>query len=509
MTNQKNAIYDVIVAGAGMGGLSAGCLLAKAGYSVLILEAGHVAGGCSSSYFRKGYIFESGATTLIGFDENQPMKMLEELLDIDIPKKRIYPSMTVHQGGKQIVRWQGREKWIEEVSRLFGEPQEQRRFWELCYEISDVVWKVSGKNNFFPPQSVSDLGQLLKNDIRDIWVLPYALKSVQKTASDIGISNPEFYRFLDEQLIISSQSPSEETPMLFGAPALTYTNYTNYYVPGGLIEMVNALKSNLESNGGSLHVKEKVSSIEHFDEIIEVKTVKNKSYRSRVLISNIPVWNMSDITQGKMKSYFQKESSKYEEAWGAFTMGIVTDDPYPEEMSLHHQIHIDEIEKLGGLSSNSIFVSFSDRKDNVRVKKDGERVMNISTHADPDYWFALNGSYDEQKEAVQEQIIRLLKVKLPFFKEAEVKLAFSSTPVTWSNWVYRKKGKVGGIPQSMDRSLIDWTPNRTPFSGLYLCGDTVFPGQGIPGVTLSGINVYLRVLKYLKKSIKQIEFSRR
>jgi len=35
-----------------------------------------------------------------------------------------------------------------------------------------------------------------------------------------------------------------------------------------------------------------------------------------------------------------------------------------------------------------------------------------------------------------------------------------------------------------------------------MCGNTVFPGQGIPGITLSGINVYLRVLEYLKKSAK-------
>ena len=502
MPNQKNEIYDVIIAGAGMGGLSAGSLLAKAGYSVLILEAGHVAGGCSSSYYRKGYVFESGATTLIGFDKNQPMKMLEDLLEIEIPKKRIHPSMTVHLNGKQIVRWQNREKWIEEASKLFGEPQEQKTFWELCFGISDVVWKVSGKNNYFPPLNISDIGQLFKNDIRDVWVLPYALKSVKKVAADIGISNPDFFRFLDEQLIISAQSPSGETPMLFGAPAVTYTNYTNYYVPGGLIEMVNSLTSNLESNGGTLKVKQKVISIERSKDCIEVSTNREKRYHSRCFISNIPVWNMVDITQGNMRSYFNNESSKYEEAWGAFTMGIVTDDPFPEEMTLHHQIHIDEEEKIKGLSSNSIFVSFSEKGDKNRIKNDSERVLNISTHADSNYWFTLNGTYDDQKEAVQKQIIQLLRKKLPVFDNAKIKLAFSSTPVTWSNWVYRKKGRVGGIPQSMSRSLLDWTPNRTPFPGIFLCGDTVFPGQGIPGVTLSGINVYLRVLKYFKKSKK-------
>lgn len=500
MPNQKDKIYDVIIGGAGMGGLSAGSLLAKAGYSVLILEAGHVPGGCSSSYFRKGYVFESGATTLIGFDKYQPMKLLEDLLEFEIPKKRIQPSMTVHQNGKQIIRWQDRQKWIEEVSGLFGEPQEQKAFWELCFSISDVVWRVSGKNNFFPPLNISDLGELLKNDVRDVWVLPFAFKSVKKTATDSGISNPDFYTFMDEQLMISAQAPSNETPMLFGAPAVTYTNYTNYYIPGGLIEMVNSLKSNLESNGGTIQVKEKVTSIDKVNNFIDVNTSKNLSYRSRSFISNIPVWNMADITRGKMKNYFKKESAKYEEAWGAFTMGIVTDDPFPGTMTLHHQIHVDEDEKTDGLNSNSIFVSFSDKEDNNRVKKDDERVLNVSTHADPNYWFNLNGSYDDKKNAVQEQIIHLLQKKLPYFKSAKVKLAFSSTPVTWNNWVYRKKGRVGGIPQSMSRSLLDWTPNKTPFSGIFLCGDTVFPGQGIPGVTLSGINVYLRVLNYLKKA---------
>ena len=74
-------------------------------------------------------------------------------------------------------------------------------------------------------------------------------------------------------------------------------------------------------------------------------------------------------------------------------------------------------------------------------------------------------------------------------------MAFPATPVTWENWVYRKDGRVGGIPQSMDRSLVDWPLTEPPFAGLYQCGDTSYPGQGIPGVTLGGINVYYRIRK--------------
>lgn len=486
--------FDVIVVGAGMGGMTSASLLANDGYSVLVLEAAHVPGGCSSSYKRKGYIFESGATTLIGFDENQPLRRLEEELGIELPKKPIHPSMTVQLDDKKITRWLDREKWISEAQHHFGEENEQETFWNLAYDISDVVWRVSNKNNFFPPQNFKESLQLLKNDVRDVWVLPYVMKSVKEVALENGITNPDFYRFLDEQLLISAQSKSEDTPFLFGAPAITYTNYTNYYVEGGLIKMIEVLQAFIEGKDGQLHTKEKVLSIEKLSSEFLVRTSKNKTYSAKSVVSNLPVWNMAEITTGDISEYFHEESKKYQKAWGAFTLGIVTDDLYPEEMSLHHQIHLDKEESIRGLESGSIFISFSER-DDVQRAPAGERVLNVSAHTNPDFWFNLNGDYDATKKHVQDRVVSLLRKKLPGFSKADVKLVFSASPVTWQKWVYRKKGRVGGIPQSMVRSLFDWTPAQTPFNGLLLCGDTVFPGQGIPGVTLSGINVYLRVTR--------------
>jgi len=304
-----------------MGGMTAACLLAADGYKVLVLEAAHVPGGCSSSYYRKGYTFESGATTLIGFDEHQPLRMLEERLNITIPKIALNPSMTVHMNGKKIIRWQNRDEWVREAIKHFGEPAEQKQFWQLAYKISDVVWKVSGKNNHFPPIENMDWLRLLKNNPKDVWVLPYALQSVRQVAQQSGISNPGFYRFLDEQLMISAQSKSDDTPFLFGSPAITYTNYTNYYVPGGLLEMVRELEKFLNQHGGEVRTKEKVLSIDRKD-VYTVKTSKNRTYRAKNVVSNIPVWNLPEITSGEISKYFSTESDKYSDAWGAFTMGL-------------------------------------------------------------------------------------------------------------------------------------------------------------------------------------------
>ena len=58
--------YDVVVVGSGLGGLSAGALLAKYGERVLVCEAHSIAGGCAHSFERNGYTFDSGPSLWSG-----------------------------------------------------------------------------------------------------------------------------------------------------------------------------------------------------------------------------------------------------------------------------------------------------------------------------------------------------------------------------------------------------------------------------------------------------------
>lgn len=481
-----------------MGGLAVASLLARDGLDTIVLEAAHVPGGCSSSFSRKGYIFESGATTLIGFDEHQPMRRLEALTGMQIPRRELSPGMTVYLDGESITRYKDREAWILEAGRVFGSPDQQRRFWETCFYVSDIVWKVSERNVAFPPQRLRDwLDLALKNNPLDALVLRFAFRSVLEVMQDFQIHTAQFRRFIDEQLMITAQATSEEVPFLFGAAGITYTNYSNFYVDGGLLEMVRTIESYIIGKGSKVLTRRRVTSLtqESATDFL-VQTSGGQRYRAPLVYANIPVWNMAEITSGDMQVYFQRESDRFDTAWGAFTMGIVTTDVYAQAMTLHHQIHLPDA--MPGTGAHSLFVSMSARED-VKRAKAGTRTLNISCHTETAPWFALNGDYDRTKEAVEAWILEALRQNLPGFADAVVLESFGSTPVTWQNWVYRKNGRVGGIPQSMKRSLLDWSSAGAPFEGLYLCGDTVYPGQGIPGVTLSGINVYYRSSKIRKK----------
>ena len=54
------ARYDVVIAGAGLGGLTAGAILARAGRKVLVVERGNSVGGAASSY-KSGELFVEGS----------------------------------------------------------------------------------------------------------------------------------------------------------------------------------------------------------------------------------------------------------------------------------------------------------------------------------------------------------------------------------------------------------------------------------------------------------------
>ncbi len=74
---------DVIIIGSGIGGLTAGALLARYGKRVLICESHTIAGGAAHSFSRSGFHFDSGPSFYCGLGNQRPsLNPLKQLLDV-------------------------------------------------------------------------------------------------------------------------------------------------------------------------------------------------------------------------------------------------------------------------------------------------------------------------------------------------------------------------------------------------------------------------------------------
>jgi phytoene dehydrogenase-like protein len=111
----------IVIVGAGIGGLTAAAVLARAGLDVTVLEAGVYPGGCASTYFHQGYRFDAGATLSAGFYPGGPMDLVAQ--SAGIASWPTHPSdlaMVVHlPDGSKISRWSSESRW-EEYRAVFG-----------------------------------------------------------------------------------------------------------------------------------------------------------------------------------------------------------------------------------------------------------------------------------------------------------------------------------------------------------------------------------------------------
>ena len=203
---------EFVVIGGGIAGLTAACLLTEAGFSTTVLEQNWLPGGCASSYPRKHYIFESGATTLVGLEPGMPLQYVVDQLGIDIPAIQLEIPMKVYlPNGNILTRYQDLDQWIAEAERVFG-PEGQRPFWEYCYKVSQFVWDTSIKQRTFPPTSWRDLLPTIKHfQPRQLAFAPLALKSMKQLLKDYGLDqHSAFVSFINEQLLITAQNHIDE-----------------------------------------------------------------------------------------------------------------------------------------------------------------------------------------------------------------------------------------------------------------------------------------------------------
>lgn len=486
MARQKN----ILVIGAGIGGLTAAALLLHAGHQVTVLESHIYPGGSAGTFYHQKYLFDAGATLAGGFSTGGPHYRLAETLNLDWPVRPADPAWQVHlPDGRTVTQWSDPARWREEWLSAFPATSQ---FWRTQEMLANISWDISSRPFPWPPQQARDLMTLTKA-LRPSTAraLPFLFGKVSDYAPN---NDPMFSAFLDGQLLISAQTTQTKADALYGSAALDLPRRGVSHVQGGMGSLAKTLVDWIRANGGEVRYRQHVERIVVKDgRAIGVYTKQGLSLKGDTILANLTPWSLVELLGDAAPKKRDQEISRLPATWGAFTLYLgLKANNLPDRVTGHHQVIVDATQPLG--EGNSVFISLADPEDASRAPL-GRRPATLSTHTAVGPWWRLyekdRQAYEDHREEYTQRMMLAAEKAIPGIRQA-TELCLPGTPVTFEQFTHRHQGMVGGFPQT---SIWNARGPRTGVAGLWLVGDSIFPGQSTAGVTLGAMRVAAEVLQ--------------
>jgi C-3',4' desaturase CrtD len=493
----------VIVIGAGIGGLTAGALLAKRGYEVKVFDRAIVPGGCASTFQRRGFTFDVGATQVAGLEPGGIHHRIFSELDIELPEATTCdPACAVFLPGETepIRVWRDLARWQAERQRQFpgSEP-----FWQLMARLFAASWNFQGRDPVLPPRNLWDLWQLTKAIRLDTLItVPFALMTVGDALRLYGLDRDKRLKtFLDLQLKLYSQVDAEETALLYAATALAVSQAPQglFHLQGSMQVLSDRLVEGLEKYGGKLYMRHSVEAIHtEADKAIgvivkDLKTGQTRTETAHEVVANVTVQNLLqllNVSQQATVNRYRQRVAKLPEASGAFVIYLgVTREAIPPNCPPHLQFLYDYDDIIG--ENNSLFVSVNKPGDGRAPE--GQATIIASSFTDTKIWWQGDKTdYEKIKQAYINEAIARLATYFKLTPETIIHQE-AATPRTFAKYTGREGGIVGGIGQRIATFGPFGFATRTPIKHLWLVGDSTHPGEGTAGVSYSALTAVRQI----------------
>lgn len=458
---------DLAVVGSGIGGgLIAGLNTHK---NIALFEKDKNLGGCASTFKRYGNYYNTGATTLVGYEDGHILKKHFDAIGVvpNISKSEI--AIRVVQNNKTLDRVKDFEDFLENINKIYPN-KNNRLFWEKIKKIDKRFWQLQhiyyGKYSLNKYLKTSYfIAELLKVYKIDIF------KSAEAFIKEsLGTISKEYQNFIDSQLLITIQTNSKDISILSLALGLSYPFHDVFYVNGGMGSLIEELVKDIE-----VKKDEEIKKIIKDGNQYILQSSKNE-YKTTQLVLNSSIYQSADLFEdNEIQKYYNSFSFSDQ---SAFVVYLTLDKQY--NFLEHYQFIYETL--LPNCISNSFFVSFSKSDDTV-LSKNGTSVT-ISTHTKANFWRYLP-HYEKTKEETTQVIIQKFLEYFTSLRKENIAKIHSATSFTFNRYInrYNCGGKAIGF-----KNFTELPSCNTPFKGLYNVGDTVFAGQGWPGVAI-GVDV--------------------
>jgi carotene isomerase len=485
---------DVVVIGSGIGGLCCGALLAKYGYRVVVCESHAIAGGAAHSFERDGYQFDSGPSLYSGLSSsptNNPLRQVLDVIEEDLEWAN-YSVWGCRLPEGDFDAYVGADHFCEILRKLRGE-EAIAQWRQLQAEMKPLAAAV----NALPPLAMRfdlgaaiSLGQYLPNALQhlpNIWRLtsPFS-KIIEGVISDRFILN-----WLDLLSFLLSGLPANGTvgaEMAFMFAEWYKPGVQLDYPLGGSGAIVDALVRGLTKQGGEIIYNAHVDQV-----LVENKRAVGVRLRNgqeirvnTAVVSNASIWDtLPLIPEGSLPSSFVQSRAETPECESFMHLHLGIDATGLEDLQCHY-IVVNDWEQGITAPQNVIVISIPSVLD-PSLAPAGKHGIHVYTPGNEPYklWAGMDRrsqAYQQLKQERAEVMWQALERVIPDIRE-RVELTLIGTPLTHQRYLRRHHGTYGPAHRAGEALFPGST---TPLSGLLCCGDSTFPGIGIPAVAASG-----------------------
>ncbi|NVM17566.1 MAG: NAD(P)-binding protein [Candidatus Lokiarchaeota archaeon] len=496
--------YQVIIIGAGIGGLTVAALLAKRGVDALVIEQHYLPGGCCTSFKREDRVFDCGAATLYGFGEkgfNSLRYVINELEEeIEIIPRDIFFRMWFLDN--VILFWKDVNEYLKELIKVFPDQEEEiQKFYKYLYNFYEKF--IKDKSMLNPPSEMTTSDKLKLLFRYPIGTINLGLL-LSKSALDIMkpyIKNEKLIAYFDMLFSGFSYTLADETPATMALTMLTDNHEGGpVYVAGGAQVYSSKLEKAIEKYGGSLLYRHYVQEIlmDKNHAVYGVKLDDGTEILAEKVVSDASVWNLYEklIARNHISEKQLEWARNFKPTYPAIVIyaavdkKIFPDTLYPVEFFITDSNQVD---------AGDIMLYIPSLEDRTLCPPD-EHVITIFSPAPGQTWPSPENpeyqstEYKERKKLKAEEIFGEIEKRFPGFKEA-IKMSYIGTPSTIEKYTLKNGGCVGGPLQSIGQEVLKRLHARTDWKNLYACGDSTTMGMSVPAVTVSGIGAANVILK--------------
>ncbi|MGM9740861.1 MAG: phytoene desaturase family protein [Candidatus Cryptobacteroides sp.] len=475
----------VAIIGSGLGGLECGCILARKGFRVIVLEKENVPGGALQTFIRKDslgmtHTFDTGFHYVGSLGEVEPLNRLFSYFGLmDLPWEPLDRdfSSEIHIDGKYYELPTGYEAYRERLCEAFPHCREGlRKYVGMLKDVGDNIF-----NAFSPEAGMNPLFGVSAADYLQETLQDQELVTLVSGASAFNMDlRPEslpLYVFaqINSSFIRSSWRLGRTGKQLEGGAA----------VAGTLI-------SSLERDGGELITGAEVTAIrtDGIGRAISLDVRKgNDNFELPVdyVISDLhPSLAIGLVDECRaLRRIYRSRMTGLGNTRGMFTVNVALKPgtiPYLNR-NVFASVPGCDPWRPSGRGGDIVMVHF-----NAPDVTDGYAgSLDILTPMD---WgeVALNSrgeAYRDMKRQCAERCIRLASRPLPGLEDAVDKF-WTGTPLTWRDYTGTVDGSAFGTFKDCRNPLATVLSPRTPLENLFLTGQSLNL-HGILGVSMTSV----------------------